>query len=73
MAKKALGKGLNSIFEDLGTPILSQNDGSQVHEVSLNKIIPNPKEIHRSLIFFGECCFNESISSLDNIFVLILY
>ena len=42
MAKKALGKGLSSIFEDLGTPILDKETDSPIHEIPLDKIKTNP-------------------------------
>ena len=41
MSKKALGKGLNSIFEDLGTPILSDS-GDLIHNIPIAEIKPNP-------------------------------
>ncbi len=42
MGKKALGKGLSSIFEDLGTPVLNSENGEMIHEIEVGKIDPNP-------------------------------
>lgn len=47
MAKKALGKGLNSIFEDIGTPVVNQQTGSDLHTVPVGSIEPNPFQPRR--------------------------
>jgi len=47
MAKKALGKGLNSIFEEIGTPVIDQSTGSDLHTLPVEKIDPNPYQPRR--------------------------
>ncbi|MDR3346084.1 MAG: ParB/RepB/Spo0J family partition protein [Campylobacteraceae bacterium] len=44
MAKKALGRGLGAIFEDVEEAYRQefQQDGSRVQEIDVNKITPNP-------------------------------
>ena len=43
MARQALGKGLGSIFKDLGTPIVdSQTQKQLISEIELSRISPNP-------------------------------
>ncbi len=47
MAKKALGKGLSSIFEDMGTPVINNETESYIHEILLGDITPNPFQPRR--------------------------
>ena len=47
MAKKALGKGLSSIFEEMGTPVMNMENGDLVHEIKLSEIKPNPFQPRR--------------------------
>ena len=42
MTRRALGKGLDAIFANLGTEVQNPRTGSAVHEVELDKISPNP-------------------------------
>jgi ParB family chromosome partitioning protein len=42
MTRKALGKGLEAIFGNLGTEVVSPKTGSSVFEVEISKISPNP-------------------------------
>jgi len=47
MAKKALGKGLSSIFKELGSPVVNLKDGELLHEINLKDILPNPFQPRR--------------------------
>jgi ParB family chromosome partitioning protein len=40
--RRALGKGLDAIFANLGTEVQNPKTGTSVHEVELAKIAPNP-------------------------------
>ena len=42
MTRRALGKGLDAIFANLGTEVQNPRTGSSVHEIELDKIKPNP-------------------------------
>ncbi len=42
MTRRALGKGLDAIFANLGTEVQNPRTGSSVHEIELEKITPNP-------------------------------
>ncbi len=42
MTRKALGKGLEAIFGNLGTEVVHEKTGSQVLEIEISKISPNP-------------------------------
>jgi ParB family chromosome partitioning protein len=42
MSRRALGKGLEAIFANLGTEVANPKSGSMVHEVDLALISPNP-------------------------------
>jgi ParB family chromosome partitioning protein len=40
--RRALGKGLDAIFANLGTEVQNPKTGTSVHEIELSKITPNP-------------------------------
>lgn len=42
MTRRALGKGLEAIFANLGTEVMNAHTGASVHEVELDLISPNP-------------------------------
>ncbi len=42
MTRKALGKGLEAIFGNLGTEVVNEKTGSAVQEIEISKISPNP-------------------------------
>jgi ParB family transcriptional regulator, chromosome partitioning protein len=42
MSRRALGKGLDAIFANLGTEVKDPQTGSAVHEIELALISPNP-------------------------------
>src|SRR6185503_17953380 len=42
MTRKALGKGLEAIFGNLGTEVVNPRTGSTVLEVEIARILPNP-------------------------------
>ncbi len=42
MTRKALGKGLEAIFGNLGTEVVHEKTGSSVLEIEITKISPNP-------------------------------
>jgi ParB family chromosome partitioning protein len=42
MTRKALGKGLEAIFGNLGTEVVNEKTGSSVLEIEISKISPNP-------------------------------
>ncbi len=42
MSRKALGKGLEAIFGNIGTEVVSPETGESVHDIELTKIKPNP-------------------------------
>jgi ParB family chromosome partitioning protein len=42
MTRRALGKGLDAIFANLGNEVQNPKTGSAVHEIELAKIHPNP-------------------------------
>ncbi len=41
-SRRALGKGLDAIFANLGTEVKDPQTGSAVHEIELSLILPNP-------------------------------
>jgi ParB family chromosome partitioning protein len=47
MSKKALGKGLSSIFKEMGSPVLDDESGDFVHEIEIADISPNPFQPRR--------------------------
>jgi ParB family chromosome partitioning protein len=47
MTKKALGKGLGSIFKEIGSPVLNTESGDFVHEIPVSEINPNPFQPRR--------------------------
>ena len=42
MTRRALGKGLDAIFANLGNEVQNPKTGTSVHEIELAKITPNP-------------------------------
>lgn len=42
MTRKALGKGLEAIFANLGNEVVNSQTGASIHEVELAQISPNP-------------------------------
>jgi ParB family transcriptional regulator, chromosome partitioning protein len=59
MTRKALGKGLEAIFGNLGQEVVSEKTGASVQEIELSKITQNPFQPRRE---FGE----EEIQDLAN-------
>ena len=47
MSKKALGKGLSSIFKEMGSPVLDDESGDFIHEIEIPDISPNPFQPRR--------------------------
>jgi ParB family chromosome partitioning protein len=47
MSRRALGKGLDAIFANLGAEVADPKTGSPVHEVELERIEPNPYQPRR--------------------------
>lgn len=47
MSRRALGKGLDAIFANLGAEVADPKTGSPVHEVELARIEPNPFQPRR--------------------------
>jgi ParB family chromosome partitioning protein len=47
VSRRALGKGLDAIFANLGTEVANPQTGTAVHEVELQKISPNPFQPRR--------------------------
>ncbi len=47
MSRRALGKGLDAIFANLGTEVANPQTGTVVHEVELKLISPNPFQPRR--------------------------
>jgi len=47
MSRRALGKGLDAIFANLGTEVANPQTGTAVHEVELGLISPNPFQPRR--------------------------
>ncbi len=47
MARNALGKGLEAIFGDVGSPVPNPKNNTLVHEIELGKITPNPFQPRR--------------------------
>ncbi len=47
MGRNALGKGLESIFRDKGSPVANPQTGSPVHEIDLSQIEANPFQPRR--------------------------
>jgi ParB family chromosome partitioning protein len=42
MTRRALGKGLDAIFANLGNEVTNPSNGTSVHEIELERIAPNP-------------------------------
>ena len=42
MTRKALGKGLEAIFGNLGNEVVNNKTGASVLEIEISKISPNP-------------------------------
>lgn len=47
MSKKVLGKGLNSIFQDIGSPVINPTAGTALHSIKTDQIVPNPFQPRR--------------------------
>jgi len=47
MTRKALGKGLEAIFANIGTEVVNHQTGSDLHEVDISRIVPNPFQPRR--------------------------
>jgi len=47
MTRRALGKGLDAIFANLGTEVSNPQTGTSVHEIELGRISPNPFQPRR--------------------------
>lgn len=47
MTRKALGKGLEALFGNIGTEVVNQKTGSTVTEIEISKITPNPYQPRR--------------------------
>lgn len=47
MTRKALGKGLEALFGNIGTEVVNPKTGSSVLEVEISKISPNPYQPRR--------------------------
>lgn len=47
MSRRALGKGLDAIFANLGTEVANPQTGTAVHEIELGLISPNPFQPRR--------------------------
>lgn len=47
MTRRALGKGLDAIFANLGTEVANPGTGTAVHEIELGQIAPNPFQPRR--------------------------
>lgn len=47
MSRRALGKGLDAIFANLGTEVANPQTGTAVHEIELSLVSPNPFQPRR--------------------------
>jgi ParB family chromosome partitioning protein len=61
MTRRALGKGLDAIFANLGTEVANPGTGTAVHEIELGKIAPNPFQPRRE---FAETDLKELADSI---------
>lgn len=61
MTRKALGKGLEALFGNIGTEVVNPKTGSAVLEVEISKITPNPFQPRRD---FGDEEIHELAESI---------
>ncbi len=61
MSRKALGKGLDAIFGNMGEEVVNASTGESIHRIPLEKISPNPYQPRRE---FNEVEIRELADSI---------